>query len=56
MTNLSSPLQNTLGNVTRINFPPYQLLVRWKNNGVTFSNEFCNGELEFVIIFWVSLA
>ncbi len=35
----------------------YTSFVRWKNNGVTFSNVFCNGELEFAIIFfYVSLA
>ncbi len=50
MSNSISPLQNTLENIT-INFLPYQLLVRWKNNGVTFSNVFCNGEFEFAIIF-----
>ncbi len=49
MSNSSSPLQNTLENVTPLIFSPYQLLVRWKK--VTFSIVFCNGELEFEIIF-----
>ncbi len=50
MPNSSSPLQNTLENVTPLVFH-FTKLIRWKNNGVTFSNVFCNGELEFAIIF-----
>ncbi len=45
----------TLENVTPLFF--HLILVRWKNNRVTFSNVFYNGELEFAIIFfYVSLA
>ncbi len=51
MSNSSLPLQNTLENVTPLFF--HLILVIWKNNGVTFSNIFCIGELEFAIIFYV---
>ncbi len=55
MSNSSPPLQNTLENVTPLFY--HLILVRWKNNGVIFSNVFCNGELEFaIILFYVSLA
>ncbi len=43
MANSSSPLQNTLENVTPLFF--HLTNIRWKNNGVTFSNVFCNGKL-----------
>ncbi len=54
MSNSRSPLPNTLEHVPPLFF--HLILVRWKNNGVTFSNVFCNGEFEFAIIFYVSLA
>ncbi len=41
MSNFSSPLQNTLENVTPLIFHSYQI-GKMKHNGVTFSNVFCN--------------
>ncbi len=42
--------RHTLENVRPLFF--HLILVGWKNNGVTFSNVFCNGEFEFAIIFF----
>ncbi len=53
MSNSSLPLQNTLENVTPLFF--HLTDIRQKNNGVTFSSVFCNGELEFAIIFFMFL-
>ncbi len=41
----------TLENVTPLFF--HLILVRWKNNRVTFSNVFCNGELQFARSFFM---